>query len=192
SPRGRDHLNAASCLGLETRSEAFETFAIACDQNKIIARCAPSQRCEIGRQGLGKQLSHCTSNRVCPYPPNHLHFLSLATATTCCMKFTYHGVDMEPVSPWHANIGDILSRIFNEGARGRFRVRVQYPINLGQLSQPQPDLVLYRPGMGLVSTRGQRISPLSFRLATPASHLILAKNLPSTGLTGSRSIGSST
>ena len=26
---------------------------------------------------------------------------------------------------------------FNEGARGRFRVRVQYPINLGQMSQPQ-------------------------------------------------------
>jgi hypothetical protein len=49
---------------------------------------------------------------------------------------------MEPVSPWHANIGDILSRIFNEGARGRFRLRVQYPINLGQMSQPQPDLVL--------------------------------------------------
>ena len=39
-------------------------------------------------------------------------------------------IDMGPVSPWHANIGDILSRIFNEGGRGRFRVRVQYPINL--------------------------------------------------------------
>ena len=36
-------------------------------------------------------------------------------------------IDMEPVSPWHANIGDILSRIFNEGARGRFRVRVEGP-----------------------------------------------------------------
>jgi hypothetical protein len=46
-------------------------------------------------------------------------------------------IDMEPVSPWHANIGDILSRIFNEGARGGFRVRVQYPINLGQMRQPQ-------------------------------------------------------
>jgi Uma2 family endonuclease len=55
--------------------------------------------------------------------------------------------DMEPIGPWHANIGDILSRIFNEHARGRFRVRVQYPINLGQMSQPQADLVLYRPGM---------------------------------------------
>jgi hypothetical protein len=39
--------------------------------------------------------------------------------------------DMEPVSPWYANIGDILSRIFNEGARGRFRLRLQHPINLG-------------------------------------------------------------
>ena len=46
-------------------------------------------------------------------------------------------IDVEPVIPWHANIGDILSRIFNEGARGRFRVRVQYPINLGQMSQRQ-------------------------------------------------------
>jgi Uma2 family endonuclease len=55
--------------------------------------------------------------------------------------------DMEPIAPWHANIGDTLSRIFSEQARGRFRVRVQYPINLGQMSQPQPDLVLYRPGM---------------------------------------------
>ena len=55
--------------------------------------------------------------------------------------------DMEPIGPWHANIGDILSRLFNERAQGRFRVRVQYPINLGQMSQPQPDLVLYRPGM---------------------------------------------
>jgi hypothetical protein len=63
-------------------------------------------------------------------------------------------IDMEPVSPWHANIGDILSRIFNGGARVRFRVRVQYPINLGQMSEPQPDLVLYRPGMWAWSTSG--------------------------------------
>ena len=54
---------------------------------------------------------------------------------------------MEPIGPWHANIGDILSHLFNQQARGRFRVRVQYPINLGQISQPQPDLVLYRPGI---------------------------------------------
>ena len=45
---------------------------------------------------------------------------------------------------------------------------------------------------GAVSIREQRISPLLFRLATPASHLILAKNLPSTGLTRSGSLGLST
>jgi Uma2 family endonuclease len=55
--------------------------------------------------------------------------------------------DMEPIGPWHANIGDILSRIFNKQAQGRFRVRVQYPIALGYNSQVQPDLVLYRPGL---------------------------------------------
>jgi Uma2 family endonuclease len=53
--------------------------------------------------------------------------------------------DMEPIGPWHANISDILARLFNEQARGRFRVRVQYPIKLGERSQSQPDLVLYRP-----------------------------------------------
>ena len=84
-------------------------------------------------------------------------------------------IDMEPVSPWHANIGDILSRIFNEGARGRFRVRVRYPINLGQMSQPQPDLVLYRPGMW----RGQH--PGTFRLkqlgTDPKNHLLTSSNV---------------
>jgi Uma2 family endonuclease len=55
--------------------------------------------------------------------------------------------DMEPIGPWHANVGDILARLFNEQSQGRFRVRVQYPIHLSQMSQPQPDLVLYRPGV---------------------------------------------
>jgi Uma2 family endonuclease len=55
--------------------------------------------------------------------------------------------DMEPISPWHANIGDILLHFFGTRSQGRFRVRVQYPISLGQDSQPRPDLVLYRPGL---------------------------------------------
>ena len=55
--------------------------------------------------------------------------------------------DMEPVSPWHANIGDILLHFFITRSQGRFRVRVQYPIALGRNSQPQPDLVLYQPGL---------------------------------------------
>jgi Uma2 family endonuclease len=55
--------------------------------------------------------------------------------------------DMEPIGPYHANVGDHLSQIFQQHARDRYRVRVQYPINLGRVSQPQPDLVLYRPGL---------------------------------------------
>jgi Uma2 family endonuclease len=55
--------------------------------------------------------------------------------------------DMEPIGPYHANVGDHLSQIFQQKAADRYRVRVQYPINLGRLSQPQPDLVLYRPGL---------------------------------------------
>jgi Uma2 family endonuclease len=55
--------------------------------------------------------------------------------------------DMETVSPWHANIGDILLHFFITRSQGRFRVRVQYPIALSKSSQPQPDLVLYRPGL---------------------------------------------
>jgi Uma2 family endonuclease len=54
--------------------------------------------------------------------------------------------DMEPIGPWHASIGDLLSQLFTEQAGGRYLVRVQYPIDLGPDSQPQPDLVLYRPG----------------------------------------------
>jgi Uma2 family endonuclease len=54
-------------------------------------------------------------------------------------------IDMEPIGPWHADVVDILNRVFSEQAHGRFRVRVQQPIDLGPESQPQPDLVLCRP-----------------------------------------------
>jgi Uma2 family endonuclease len=55
-------------------------------------------------------------------------------------------IDMEPIGPWHADIVDVLTQAFAEQALGRFRVRVQQPINLGPESQPQPDVVLCRPG----------------------------------------------
>ena len=81
--------------------------------------------------------------------------------------------DMEPIGPWHANIGDILSHIFNERARGRFRVRVQYPIDLGQMSQTHPDLVLYRPGMW----RGQHPGAADISLVIEISEASLAFDL---------------
>ena len=55
-------------------------------------------------------------------------------------------IDTEPIGPWHASVVDTLTQAFVEQACGRFRVRVQQPINLGSESQPQPDLVLCRPG----------------------------------------------
>jgi Uma2 family endonuclease len=70
--------------------------------------------------------------------------------------------DMEPIGPYHANVGDHLSQIFQQQAGDRYRVRVQYPINLGRLSQPQPDLVLYRPGLSGSSDR--RATRSLFRL----------------------------
>jgi len=81
--------------------------------------------------------------------------------------------DMEPIGPWHANIGDILSRLFNERAQGRFRVRVQYPIDLGQMSQPQPDLVLYRPGIW----RGRHPNAADISLVIEISESSLACDL---------------
>ena len=40
--------------------------------------------------------------------------------------------DMEPVGPYHANVGDHPSQVFQRQALDRCRVRVQYPINLGE------------------------------------------------------------
>jgi Uma2 family endonuclease len=54
--------------------------------------------------------------------------------------------DMEPIGPYHAGILQELNQLFIGTAEGRYAVRVQLPIELGRLSQPQPDLVLCTPG----------------------------------------------
>jgi Uma2 family endonuclease len=81
--------------------------------------------------------------------------------------------DMEPIGPYHANVGDHLSQIFQQQASDRYRVRVQYPINLGRLSQPQPDLVLYRPGLW----RGQHPGAADISLVIEISESSLAFDL---------------
>jgi Uma2 family endonuclease len=81
--------------------------------------------------------------------------------------------DMEPIGPYHANVGDHLSQIFQQQAGDRYRVRVQYPINLGRLSQPQPDLVLYRPGLW----RGQHPGAADISLVIEISESSLAFDL---------------
>src|SRR5262249_38659283 len=55
-------------------------------------------------------------------------------------------IDMDPIGPWHAAVVTTLTQTFIYQARARFGGRVQQPIDLGPASQPQPDLVLCRPG----------------------------------------------
>jgi hypothetical protein len=54
--------------------------------------------------------------------------------------------EMEPISPFHASVGDTLTQYFFEQTqRVAIRVRVHQPIDLGSHSLPQPDLVLCGP-----------------------------------------------
>jgi Uma2 family endonuclease len=54
--------------------------------------------------------------------------------------------DMEPIGPWHAGVLQDLTQLFVSQANDRYAVRAQLPIDLGPQSQPQPDLVLCKPG----------------------------------------------
>jgi putative restriction endonuclease len=54
--------------------------------------------------------------------------------------------DMEPIGPWHAGVLQDLTEIFISRAAARYAVRPELPIDLGPQSQPQPDLVLCKPG----------------------------------------------
>ena len=52
--------------------------------------------------------------------------------------------EMSPIGNAHASCVDALALIFTELARRRFLVRVQNPIRLSDLSEPQPDISLLR------------------------------------------------
>jgi Uma2 family endonuclease len=52
---------------------------------------------------------------------------------------------MSPIGPPHASKTNRLNRIFADTFGSRVIVSVQNPIQLGDLSAPQPDLVLLRP-----------------------------------------------
>ncbi len=54
-------------------------------------------------------------------------------------------VDMFPVGPFHAGVGTQLQALLVPLCRGRWSVRVQYPIHLSEESEPQPDIALVRP-----------------------------------------------
>ena len=52
---------------------------------------------------------------------------------------------MAPIGDLHAGRVDRWTNYFGERARGRFIVRVQNPVQVGEGQSPQPDLVLLRP-----------------------------------------------
>ncbi|MGQ0653556.1 MAG: Uma2 family endonuclease [Betaproteobacteria bacterium] len=54
-------------------------------------------------------------------------------------------VDMAPIGKAHASIVDRLNRELVQALGERAIVRVQGPVQLGELSEPEPDLALLKP-----------------------------------------------
>jgi Uma2 family endonuclease len=55
-------------------------------------------------------------------------------------------IDIEPISPFRASVGDRLAELFIQAAASRYLARLRCPVDLGPRSLPQPDLVLCQPG----------------------------------------------
>ncbi len=53
-------------------------------------------------------------------------------------------VDMFPIGPFHSGVGTRLQMIFTMAGGDRWIVRSQYPVRLGDGSEPQPDLALVK------------------------------------------------
>jgi len=53
-------------------------------------------------------------------------------------------IDMTPIGSRHANLVDVLAQILVRRLPAGCRVRVQNPIRLGDLSEPQPDIAVVR------------------------------------------------
>jgi Uma2 family endonuclease len=52
-------------------------------------------------------------------------------------------IDMPPIGSRHASIVDRLIELVSHAVRGRAILRCQGPVQLGDLSEPQPDLALF-------------------------------------------------
>lgn len=55
-------------------------------------------------------------------------------------------VEVSPIGPHHARCVDLLNRLFVRGVGDRAIVRVQGPIGLSSISEPEPDVALLRYG----------------------------------------------
>ncbi len=53
-------------------------------------------------------------------------------------------IDMAPIGSRHANLVDVIAQLLVRRLPPGYRVRVQNPIRLGELSEPQPDIAVVR------------------------------------------------
>jgi Uma2 family endonuclease len=53
-------------------------------------------------------------------------------------------IDMAPIGSRHANLVDVIAQLLVRRLPAGCRVRVQNPIRLGELSEPQPDIAVVR------------------------------------------------
>jgi Uma2 family endonuclease len=67
--------------------------------------------------------------------------------------------DMSPIGSFHADIIDALTRVFYQQANDDFRIRIQNPIQLSEISEPEPDIAL--------------VKNKSYRLQHPSSEDVL-------------------
>ena len=51
---------------------------------------------------------------------------------------------MPPIGPFHAESVDYFNRVFSRRSEGRFRVRIQSTVHLGEHLEPEPDIALLR------------------------------------------------
>jgi Uma2 family endonuclease len=54
-------------------------------------------------------------------------------------------IEMAPIGPRHASTVDRLTAVLSESAHGKAIVRVQSPLRISEVSEPQPDLMLLQP-----------------------------------------------
>jgi Uma2 family endonuclease len=55
-------------------------------------------------------------------------------------------IDMSPIGPLHGGVTKHLLEIFTAASRGRWQTSVQDPLHLDEHSEPEPDLMLLKPG----------------------------------------------
>jgi Uma2 family endonuclease len=65
-------------------------------------------------------------------------------------------VQMAPIGPEHQFILEALNDIFSEQKKGRFKVGPGRPIPIPDFNEPQPDMVLFKPG---AAARRRHASP---------------------------------